>query len=71
MLRVGNHLPSSKGYLAMGKHAVSLEQPHLHFSPETPEAVLPSPLMRRIFRHFSPTPENTTSTIWWRTPPTP
>ena len=24
MLRIGNHLPSSKGYLAMGKHAVKL-----------------------------------------------
>ena len=24
MLRIGNHLPSSKGYLAMGKHAAKL-----------------------------------------------
>lgn len=64
MLRIGNHLPSSKGYLAMGKHAVKLGATTFAFSHETPEAALPSRSTRQMSRHFSPMRKNMTSTGW-------
>lgn len=64
MLRIGNHLPSSKGYLAMGKHAVKLGATTFAFSPAIPEAARQSPLRKAMYRRFSPLLRNTTSTIW-------
>ena len=44
MLRIGNHLPSSKGYLAMGKHAVKLGQQRFAFFTRNPRGGTAKPI---------------------------
>ena len=44
MLRIGNHLPSSKGYLAMGKHAVKLGATTFAFFTRNPRGGTAKPI---------------------------
>ena len=71
MLRIGNHLPSSKGYLAMGKHAAKLGATTFAFSPETPEAAKQSRLMKQMCRSSWHLRKNMISIIWWHMLPIP
>lgn len=64
MLRIGCHLPSSKGYLEMGKHAVSLGANTFAFLPAIHEAERQNPSKKMTSRHFLPLQKRMTLTIW-------
>ena len=52
MLRIGNHLPSSKGYLAMGKHAVKLEATTFAFFTRNPRGGTAKPIAESDVQAF-------------------
>lgn len=49
MLKIGCHLSSSKGYLAMGKQAVEIGANTFQFLPETRAEVRPNRWIKRIW----------------------
>ena len=52
MLRIGNHLPSSKGYLAMGKHAVKLGATTFAFFTRNPRGGTAKPIAESDVQAF-------------------
>mgnify|MGYP001299880453 CR=1 FL=1 len=52
MLRIGNHLPSSKGYLAMGKHAVKLGATTFAFFTRNPRGGTAKPIVESDVQAF-------------------
>lgn len=52
MLRIGNHLPSSKGYLAMGKHAVKLGATTFAFFTRNPRGGTAKPIAENDVQAF-------------------
>ena len=52
MLRIGNHLPSSKGYLAMGKHAVKLGATTFAFFTRNPRGGTAKPIAESDVQTF-------------------
>ncbi|MGI6765182.1 MAG: hypothetical protein ACOX4S_07775 [Anaerovoracaceae bacterium] len=50
MFKIGCHLSSSKGYLAMGKQAVEIGANTFQFFPAIPVAATPSRLTKRILK---------------------
>ena len=52
MLRIGCHLPSSKGYLEMGKHAVALGATTFAFFTRNPRGGKAKPIQKEDVAAF-------------------
>lgn len=65
MLTIGCHLSSSKGYLAMGKEAVSIGANTFQFLQETREEARRKPSTRRMSQRFFLTVRSMESSAFW------